>query len=87
MATKVENAGGLFDEFKDEMNSFISRGFALIESEQSKVNKALFEALNMAQRDVFCGSLEKQGVKPARIVKITGKSQPTVNRHLNKKNS
>ncbi len=80
-------AGGLFDEIKQEMASFIDKGFAVLETEQSKINKALFDALTMPQRDVFCQSLEKQDVKPNRIERITGKSQPTVNRHLNGRNS
>lgn len=80
-------SGGLFDEIKQEMASFIDKGFAVLETEQSKVNKALFDALTMEQRDTFCQSLQQQGVKPARMEKITGKSQPTVNRHLNGKNS
>jgi|GEM_PF-1486914 len=78
---------GLFDELKKEMNTFLDRGFTLLETEQSKINKAIFDALTMEQRDAFCKSLDRQGVKPARMQKITGKSQPTVNRHLNGKNS
>ncbi|OKS22339.1 hypothetical protein [Pseudomonas aeruginosa] len=89
MGTEVtgSGAGGLFDEIKQEMASFIDKGFAVLETEQSKVNKAFFDALTMQQRDTFCQSLEEQGVKSSRIERITGKSQPTVNRHLNGKNS
>ena len=89
MGTEATNsaAGGLFDEIKQEMASFIDKGFAVLETEQSKVNKAFFDALTMQQRDAFCQSLANQGVKPARMERITGKSQPTVNRHLNGKNS
>ncbi|MFP3549143.1 hypothetical protein SB861_00345 [Paraburkholderia sp. SIMBA_049] len=78
---------GLFDEFKKEMGAVLDKGFAILETEQSKVNKAVFEALSMQQRDVYCQSLRDQGVKASRIEKITGKSHPTVNRHLNGKNS
>lgn len=89
MSTESPNspAGGLFDEIKQEMASFIDKGFAVLETEQSKVNKAFFDALTMQQRDTFCQSLANQGVKPTRMERITGKSQPTVNRHLNGKNS
>lgn len=78
---------GLFDEIKQEMASFIDKGFSVLETEQSKVNKAIFSALSMSQRDTFCQSLAEQGIKPARMERITGKSQPTVNRHVNGKNS
>ena len=77
----------LFKAFKDEMKGFIDKGFDVLETEQSKVNKAFFEALSPEQRDTFCCKLHEQGVKPKRLESITGKSQPTVNRHLNKKNS
>ena len=79
--------GGLFDEIKHEMAAFIDKGFAALETEQSKINKAFFEALSMEQRDKFCQSLAVQGVKANRMERITGKSQPTVNRHVNGKNS
>lgn len=85
-ATSTETSG-LFDEIKQEMASFIDKGFAVLETEQSKVNKAIFDALTMQQRDDFCQSLASQGVKPSRMERITGKSQPTINRHLNGKNS
>jgi len=88
MATPIEpTTPGLFDEIKQEMASFIDKGFAVLETEQSKINRAFFAALSMEQRDTFCQTLESSGVKPARLEKITGKSQPTVNRHLNGKNS
>ncbi len=89
MGTEVTNnaAGGLFDEIKHEMTSFIDKGFAALETEQSKINKAFFAAMTMQQRDAFCQSLADQSVKPSRMERITGKSQPTVNRHLNGKNS
>lgn len=74
---------GPYAMLREKMNSV----FDLIESEQSKINKAIFESLSMEQRDIFCSSLQEQGIKPKQIEKITGKSQPTVNRHLNKKNS
>lgn len=88
MSTKMTGiaTGGLFDEVRQEMASFIDKGFAVLETEQSKVNRALFDAMTMQQRDTFCQSLADQGVKPNRMEKITGKSQPTVNRHLNGKN-
>ena len=44
-------------------------------------------ALTMEQRDTFCQTLADSGVKTSRIQKLTGKSQPTINRHLNGKNS
>lgn len=85
--TTTGKGDGLFDELKSEMNSFLEKGLGIIESEQSKITKALFDTLEPAQRDIFCKSLSKQNVKPARLQKITGKSQSTVNRHLNGKNS
>jgi hypothetical protein len=86
MSTEVTTSG-LFDEIKQEMASFIDKGFAVLETEQSKINKAFFDALTMEQRDAFCKSLHNQDVKANRIEKITGKSQPTINRHMNGKNS
>ncbi len=80
-------APGLFDELKREMNQFVERGFSILETEQSRINRAFFEALTMPQRDVFCQSLGSQGVKPKRVERIIGKSQPTVNRHMNGKSS
>jgi hypothetical protein len=74
---------GLFQEVRAVLNSALDA----LESEQSKVNKALFEALTPQQRDTFCKTLADQNVKPKRIQTITGKSQPTINRHLNGKNS
>ena len=74
---------GLFNEVRAVLNTALDA----LESEQSKVNKALFEALTPEQRDTFCQTLASQNVKPKRIETITGKSQPTVNRHLNGKNS
>ena len=88
MKTQTQGStSGLFDEFKKEMGSILDKGVAILETEQSKVNKATFEALTMSQRDKYCQSLQSQGVKPSRIEKITGKSQPTINRHLNNKHS
>ncbi len=86
MTTDV-NESGVFSSIKDEMISALDRGFSALESEQSKINKAVFDALSMEQRDSYCKSLESNGVKAKRIEKITGKSQPTINRHLNNKNS
>lgn len=74
---------GLFQEVRAVLNTALDA----LESEQSKVNKALFEALTPQQRDTFCKTLADQNVKPKRIQTITGKSQPTINRHLNGKNS
>lgn len=74
---------GLFQEVRAVLNTALDA----LESEQSKVNKALFEALTPQQRDTFCKTLAEQNVKPKRIETITGKSQPTVNRHLNGKNT
>jgi hypothetical protein len=70
---------GLFGGVRMALNSFIDK----MELEQSKINKAFFDSLSKEQRDLFCQSLKEQGVKPSRIEKITGKSQSTVNRHLN----
>ena len=74
---------GLFEIAREKINAVLD----CLENEQSKINKAYFETLSMEQRDKFCCSLQEQGVNPKRIEKITGKSQPTINRHLNKKNS
>lgn len=49
--------------------------------------RATFEAMPLEQRDRYCQSLEDSGYTTKQIVSITGKSQPTVNRHLNGKNS
>ena len=71
---------GLFDELRDGMNSFIDK----LESEQSKINKAFYEALTMEQRTTFLQNLEKQGVNRKRMEKITGKEKSTVNRTINR---
>lgn len=83
MSTTLEtnNETSLFGELKNTLNTFIDK----LESEQSKINKAIFEALTQEQRNTYCQSLKEQGVKSTRIEKITGKSQSTVNRHLNNK--
>lgn len=73
--------GGLFDELREGVNTIIDK----MESEQSKVNKAMFEALTMEQRSVFLKSLEEQGVKRKRMESITGKEQSTINRTINRK--
>jgi len=72
---------GLFDELRYGVNSLIDK----MESEQSKINKAMFEALDMDQRSVFLKSLKEQGVKAKRMEKITGKEQSTISRTLNRK--
>jgi hypothetical protein len=59
---------------RQEMTSFIDKGFAVLETEQSKINKAFFDALTMRQRDTFRQSLADQGVKPAQMERIAGKS-------------
>lgn len=88
MSTTTNDPGfGLYEEFRKELGTFLDKGIAALETEQSKVNKAFFDALSMDQRDRFCQSLREQKLKTGRIEKITGKSQPTVNRHLNGKNS
>jgi len=83
--------GTTVQDIKDQMigsiNQAIEAGFTAMESNQSKMNKAVFEALSMAQRDVVCQSLDAQGVPAKQIQKLTGKSQPTVNRHINGKNT
>jgi hypothetical protein len=80
-------AGGLFGQIQQELTSAINKGFAALESENSKIHKAFFDALTMPQRDVFCQSLQARNVKPSRLETITGKSAATVNRHLNGKHS
>lgn len=80
-ALETNNETSLFGELKNTLNTFIDK----LESEQSKINKAMFEALTQEQRNTYCQSLKEQGVKSTRIEKITGKSQSTVNRHLNNK--
>lgn len=79
--------GSVFSGIKEDMISAIDKGFSALEGEQSKMNKAFFECLSMEQRDKFCQSLSEQGMKSARIEKLTGKSQATINRHMNGKNS
>lgn len=82
----VLSGAGLLHEYKREMNAFLDKGFALIEGEQAKINRAVFAALSMEQRDVYCQHLNvEEKVKPSSISRITGKSQPTVSRHLNGK--
>ena len=76
-----DNEGtGLFDELRDGVNSIIDK----MESEQSKINKAMFEALTMDQRGIYLNALKDQGIKPKRMAKITGKEQSTVSRTLNR---
>ena len=89
MSTNNANpaAAGLFGQIQQDMTSAIQKGFAALESEQSKIYKATFDAFTMAQRDVFCQSLQARGIKPPRIAAITDKSSATVNRHLNGKHS
>ncbi|MCU8508405.1 hypothetical protein M2G40_11410 [Vibrio vulnificus] len=72
---------GLFDELRDGVNSFIDK----MESEQSKINKAMYEAMDMDQRSTFLKSLKGQGVSQKRMEKITGKEQSTISRTLNRK--
>ena len=86
MTTEIHEKS-VFETVKDDIVSEIEKGFSALESDQSKVNKAFFEALTMEQRDTFCQTLADSGVKTSRIQKLTGKSQPTINRHLNGKNS
>lgn len=86
MVTKSKDKSVL-ETLKDNIISVFDEGISAFESEQSKVNKAFFESLSMEQRDIFCQKLHDSGLKSSKIEKITGKSQPTINRHLNSKNS
>lgn len=81
--TTVSLPTGLFQEVRTVLNTALDA----LESEQSKINKALFEALAPQQRDTFCKSLAEQNVKAKSIEKIVGKSSSAINRHLNGKNS
>lgn len=49
--------------------------------------RATFEAMPLDQRDRYCQSLQNSGYAANTISSLTGKSYPTVNRHLNGKNS
>ena len=49
--------------------------------------RAVFEALPLDQRDSYCQSLKNSGYTANQIAALTDKSYPTVNRHLNGKNS
>ncbi len=82
-------AGGnsLFKDFRDNMVEAIDQCVSKLESEHAKLHRAWFEALYPDQRDRAVQSMKEQGIKPRRIEKITGKSQSTINRHLNGKNS
>ena len=75
------SGSGLYDELREGMNSIIDK----LESEQSKINKAVFEALEKDKRTVYLKKLESQGVKPKRMEKITGRSQSVISRTLNDK--
>ncbi|AMS13149.1 hypothetical protein A3218_02025 [Pseudomonas chlororaphis] len=78
------------DVKKQMLNSIgqaIDSGMKAIESSQSKFNKAIFESLTMQQRDTACQAMAEQGMSTKQIEKVTGKSQPTVNRHLNGKHT
>ena len=72
---------GIFDELRQGLNTFIDR----MEGEQSKINKAFFEALSMDQRAVFLKNLEEKGISRERMEKITGKEQSTISRTINRK--
>ena len=76
-----DNETGLFDELRVGVNSLIDK----MESEQSKINKAMFEALSKEQRTTYLQALKEQGVKQKRMEQITGKEQSTVSRTLNGK--
>ncbi|OZY48568.1 MULTISPECIES: helix-turn-helix domain-containing protein [Pseudomonas] len=54
---------------------------------QAASMRATFTAMSMEQRDSYCQSLQNSGYTPTQIAAITDKSYPTVNRHLNGKNS
>ena len=75
------SSSGLFDDLRTSVNSVIDK----MEGEQSKINKAMFEALDMDQRSKFLNSLKEQDVKPKRMCKITGRDQSTISRTLNRK--
>lgn len=49
--------------------------------------RATFAALPLEQRDSYCQSLQDSGYTTNQIAALTDKSYPTVNRHLNGKNS
>lgn len=76
---------GLFDRVKNEMMGALDKGFEMLESEQSKVNKALFNSLSSEQKGTFCRSLNDQGVPTKRIERITDRSTSSVKRYLNDK--
>jgi hypothetical protein len=49
--------------------------------------RATFESLPLDQRDRYCQSLRDSGYTPNQIAALTDKSYPTINRHLNGRNS
>lgn len=51
--------------------------------EQTKINRAFFAALTQEQKDKFAQACVDQDMKPKQIQAHTGKSQPTINRHIN----
>ncbi|MBF1223565.1 MAG: hypothetical protein HXM21_10595, partial [Haemophilus influenzae] len=55
-ALETNNETSLFGELKNTLNTFIDK----LESEQSKINKAMFEALTQEQRNTYCQSLKEQ---------------------------
>lgn len=71
----------------DSIGQAIDSGLKAIESNQSKYNKAIFEAMSMEQRDTICRALNRNGMSAKQIERMTGKSQPTINRHLNGKHT
>lgn len=50
--------------------------------------RATFQAMPLEQRDTYCQVMKDSGlVGPKELQQITGMSYPTINRHLNGKNS
>jgi hypothetical protein len=87
----VPNSASLLPTFlaQDIVASQASLQSAVLQLAQVQVAgmRATFEALPLDQRDKFCQSLRDSGFTPNQIVGLTDKSYPTVNRHLNGKNS
>lgn len=77
----IKQQPGLYDELRKGVNKIIDK----MEGEQSKINKALYEALTMEQRSTFLNALEAQGIKRKRMENITGKEQSTISRTMNRK--
>jgi DNA-binding ferritin-like protein len=80
MSKNPEPFNGYIERIKQDIVDSIDK----IHERQVRIGRAMFNSFPQNQRADYCKELKKEGFTNKEIEEISGKSQPTVNRLLNK---